>query len=156
MKSQLLDHDTLMLAEALLSRGFAKITLLGASLFTALLAALQTQEMQSASPEQIVVAASSTLRLWCLVGGLIGALVRVSVRPPKNLAGFARSFTVSLGFSLLATPMIARKLFTSPDIDQILCTAGANAFLAWLAVEGLEKVAKKWIGSKIDAAGFKD
>lgn len=155
MKSPLsIDPDTLMLAESLLSKGFAKVVLLGTTTITAFLAAIQTEEVKEAVNQGagVAIAANSTLRLWCLVGALIGALIRVSVRPPKNLAGFARSFIVSLGFGVLATPLIVRHFVSSPDIDYILAISGASSFLAWIAVEALEKVGTRWIKAKTDQA----
>ena len=154
MKSPLTQDtiDTLMFAEAALSKGFAKIVLLGTSAISALLAAVQTQALENSQQPaaQLVIAADGTMRLWCLTGSLIGALIRVSIRPPKNLAGFARSFIVSLGTGLVASPLIIRHFIGHADADYTLAVAAAASFLGWLGVEGIEKFAGKWIKSKTD------
>jgi peptidoglycan/LPS O-acetylase OafA/YrhL len=146
-----LDPDTLTTAaDALLSRGFAKIVMLTSAAVSSTFAAIQTDAISHATQPsaELVIAADSTLRLWCLTGSLLGALVRVSVRPPKNLAGFARSFIVSLAFGVMAAPLIVRRFVEKPDADYMLAVSGALAFLGWLSVEAIEKAGAKWLKTK--------
>lgn len=144
------DPEIIVTAEAMLSRGFGKIVMLTSAAISSVLAAIQTDAIEHSqqSAAQLVIAADSTLRLWCLSGSLLGALIRVSVRPPKDLAGFARSFIVSLAFGVLAAPLIVRRFVEKPDADYMLAISGALAFVAWLSVEALEKFAAKWIKTK--------
>ncbi|MGC4016140.1 MAG: hypothetical protein QM755_16695 [Luteolibacter sp.] len=132
------------------SHGFAKLTLFIMGAFTAGVAALQTEAVQQSgiTPDNIVIASDSTLRLWCICGALIGAAVRICMHPPKTQGGYARAFVTSMGSGLVVAPMALRYLGWTPDADHVLFTSGAVAFLAWIGLEGVELLVRKWFKKK--------
>ena len=135
-------------AAAAASNGFAKIAVTVTAAFTALLAAIQTESLQQvashADPETVVILANNTLRIYCLLGSLLGAIVRLSVHTPKGHAGFTRSFCACLFSGILFSPAIVRYFKVPPDSDYIVFTSGLVAFLAFIGLEGAERLGRKW------------
>jgi FtsH-binding integral membrane protein len=99
----------------------------------------------------VVVLIDATLRLACLSGALLGALITIGLsKEGDTLRALTLKALTAVVTGIAFTPLLLRYFEYTPDVDVVL---GASAALASMSTVTLQTVISrwdKWVNKKLD------
>lgn len=95
--------------------------------------------------EVLEILAHKTLRLYCLIGAVMGGLICIAITGGGTVREMAWKWLTGVCSGIVFTPLIIRWAGIHPGIDYIVGASAIVAILAWTSLHKLVPIVDRWL-----------